>query len=254
MIRQQCSNTLQNIDQYWPVPVSLSPAVTTSVSRKDLPPRSELVKLMIFAEITGFSEFYKAEGWLSTTNDIPDEDSVVTGCHLVEVSQRTMAGSIPLLSQGCVHSWIQKRLLLLHTDPRCRSDSKMVSRLWNRCPRLPEIMDLSCSPNWGEHQGAIKLPRQTFSFAMNLPFGLECWSRGSYIWSGLFCSDFRSETCTFWALCICRHLSLLWQSSGKTKLPKWPALRLCFAWMVAAFYFAFVISKASIIFWSCSGV
>ena len=41
---------------------------------------------MIFAEITGFSEFYKAEGWLSTTNDIPDEDSVVTGCHLVEIS------------------------------------------------------------------------------------------------------------------------------------------------------------------------
>lgn len=40
MIRQQCSNTLQNIDQYWPVPVSLSPAVTTSVSRKDLPPHS----------------------------------------------------------------------------------------------------------------------------------------------------------------------------------------------------------------------
>ena len=71
--------------------------------------------------ITGFSEFYKAEGWLSTTNDIPDEDSVVTGC---------------------------------------------------------------------EHQGAIKLPRQTFSFAMNL---------------------------------------------------------LCFAWMVAAFYFAFVISKATLI-------
>ena len=128
-----------------------------------------------------------------------------------------MARSIPLVSQGCVHSWIQKRLLLLHTDPRCCSDSKMVSRLWNRCPRLPEIMDLSCSPNWGEHQGAIKLPRQTFSFAMNLPFGLECWSRGSYIWSGLFCSDFRTETCTFWALCIRRHLSLRDSEFGQDK-------------------------------------
>eukprot|EP00435_Cladocopium_sp_Y103_P028624 s187_g7.t1 len=71
--------------------------------------------------VTGFSEFYKAEGWLSTTNDIPDEDDIVSGC---------------------------------------------------------------------EHQGAIKLPRQTFSCAMNL---------------------------------------------------------LCLAWIVAAFYFAFVISKATLI-------
>lgn len=71
--------------------------------------------------VTGFSEFYKAEGWLSTTNDIPDEDDIVSGC---------------------------------------------------------------------EHQGAIKLPRQTFSCAMNL---------------------------------------------------------LCLAWIIAAFYFAFVISKATLV-------
>ncbi|CAK9110495.1 Uncharacterized protein SCF082_LOCUS51317 [Durusdinium trenchii] len=30
--------------------------------------------------LTGFSEFYRADGWLSTTNEIPEDAAIVTGC------------------------------------------------------------------------------------------------------------------------------------------------------------------------------
>lgn len=78
----------QYTPKYWPVLTSPCFSVTCCyhICFTKRPPSTQWVKLMIFAEITGFSEFYKAEGWLSTTNDIPDEDSVVTGCHLVEIS------------------------------------------------------------------------------------------------------------------------------------------------------------------------
>ena len=36
------------------------------------------------AEMTGFSDFYRADGWLSSSKDIPDDDAIVTGCASTE--------------------------------------------------------------------------------------------------------------------------------------------------------------------------